>query len=98
MVNVFVTAVSAICEDAFNRAQARDFFNIGALCFSTRLHRPHSAQIERQADELELGFRLFQTPHAELAKPQNVLDPAVGRLGYPLAFAVVTLGLVRSRI
>lgn len=59
MVNMFVTTVGAICEDLLNQAQARDFCSIGALCYSTRLHRPHSAQIERQADELELGFRLF---------------------------------------
>jgi len=96
--SVSVNIVGTVCKDHFHQAQVRDFGNIDALCASTRPHRPHSAQIERQADELELGFRLFQTPHAELAKPQNVLDPAVGRLGYPLAFAVVTLGLVRSRI
>ena len=34
----------------------------GALALIT-LHRPHSAQVERQADELELGLRLLQTPH-----------------------------------
>lgn len=93
MVNVFVTTVGALCEDLFNRAQARGFCNLGAFCHSPRLHRPHSAQIERQADEFEFGFCLFQPPHAELAKSQNVLDPAVGRLGNPLAFAVVKLAL-----
>ena len=71
----------------------RDFCNIGELFHSTRLHRPNSAQIECQADEFELGFDLFQPSHAELAKSQNVLDPAVGRLGNPLAFAVVKLAL-----
>ncbi|MBG6072179.1 hypothetical protein IWX87_001936 [Polaromonas sp. CG_9.7] len=89
-----VTLIGAACKDHVNQAQVRDFDNIDALCASTRPHRPHSAQIERQANELELGFYIFQTPHAELAKPQNVLDPAVGRLGNPLALAVVMLGCV----
>ena len=84
MVNVVVTTVGALCEDLFNLAQARGFRNLGAFCHSPRLHRPDSAQIECQADEFEFGFGFFQPPHAELAKSQNVLDPAVGRLGNAL--------------
>ena len=60
-----------------------------ALFASIHLHGAHSAQIESQANEFELGFYLFQAPHTELAKPQNVFDPAVGRLGNPFALAVV---------
>ena len=93
MLNMFVATIGVICEDLFSRAQARDFCNIGALCHLARLHRPHSARIMLQANELELGFSLFQPTHVELTKPQNILDPAVGWLGNPLAFSVVKLAL-----
>ena len=59
MTNVFVTTIGSIGETRFKQAQKLDSFNFNALSHSTRLHRPHSAQIERQADELELGFYLF---------------------------------------
>jgi hypothetical protein len=59
MVNMFVTILGAIVEDLFKQAQKHHICNLAALCHSTRLHRPHSAQIERQADEFELGFDLF---------------------------------------
>ena len=60
---------------------------------STQAHRTHSSQIQRHAYELELGVALGQAPHAELAKPQHVLDPAVGRLGDPLALSASRLAL-----
>jgi len=56
---MFVTTIISIGEDLFKQAQKRPICNIAALAHSTRLHRPHSAQIERQADEFELGFDLF---------------------------------------
>ena len=59
MVNMFVTIISAILEDLFKQAQDRHICGVAALSHSTGLHRPHSAQIERQADEFELGFYLF---------------------------------------
>ena len=31
--------------------------------------------------QLELGLALVQPAHAELPEPQDILDPAVGRLG-----------------
>ena len=52
-----------------------------SLLPSTAFHWPRSAPVQLHANELELGFYLFQPPHAELTKPQNVLDPAVGWLG-----------------
>jgi hypothetical protein len=62
--------------------------------FDPGLHCPHSSQIERQTHELELGLCLLQSTHAELAKPQNILDPAIGWLGDPLAFFVIRLALL----
>lgn len=93
MLNMFVATIGVISQDLFNRAKARDFCNIDALCHLARLRRPHSARIMRKVNELELGFRLFQPTPAELAKPKNILDPAVGWLGNPLAFYVVKLVL-----
>lgn len=58
---------------------------------SGHLHRPHSAQIQRHTHKLELG--LGQPPHAELAKPLNTLDPAIGWLGNPFALAAIRLDL-----
>ena len=55
---------------------------------SCRLHGAHSPQIQRQAHELELGLNTVQPAQAELTEPQHTLDPAVGRLGDPLALAV----------
>lgn len=61
------------------------------------LHGPYSAQVQGQADELELGLHFFQTAHAELAEAQHRLDLGVGRLDDPLAFAVclATLGALQ---
>ena len=59
MMNVFVTTVGSIGEARFKQAQKRQSCNFDALFHSTHLHRPHSTQIERQTDELELGFCLF---------------------------------------
>jgi hypothetical protein len=77
MVNMFVTTISAIGEVRFKQAQARHMCVFRGVSLSTRLHRPHSAQIERQANEFELGFYLVQAPHTELAKPQHVLEPPI---------------------
>lgn len=55
---------------------------------SGALHCAYPVQIQSQAHELELGAYPVQSPHAELAEPQHVLDPAVGWLGNPLAFSV----------
>ena len=65
---------------------------------STALHRPHSAQVESHVNELELGFYFFQPAHPELAKPQNILDPAVGWRGYRLAFSVVKFALLGLKL
>jgi hypothetical protein len=45
-------------------------------------------QIQRRADEFPLGAHALDTTQAELAEPQHALDPAVGRLCDPFAFAV----------
>jgi type I restriction-modification system DNA methylase subunit len=54
------------------------------------------AQIQRHAHELPLGLHPVQASHAELSEPQHALDPAVGRLGDPLALAVGRLVLALS--
>lgn len=74
MVNMFVS----IGEARFKQPLGAALCNIRTFCHSPRLHRPYPAQIERQTDEFEFGFCLFQLPHAELAKSQSVLDPAIG--------------------
>ena len=93
MMNMVVNTIVSIGQARFKQAQKHRRCNFEAPSRSTRLQRPHSAQIERQADELELGLCLFQAAHTELAKPQNVFDPAVGRLRNPFALAVVKLSL-----
>ena len=40
---------------------------------------PHSSQIQRQTDELELALCFGSSSHAKLHKAQYFLDPAVGR-------------------
>jgi len=42
-------------------------------------------QVERHAHELPLGLHPVQTAHAELAKSQHALDPAIGRFCNPFA-------------
>lgn len=59
MANMFVATIAAIDEARFKQAQKRHSCSFKALSHSTHLHRPHSAQIKRQANELELGFCLF---------------------------------------
>jgi hypothetical protein len=59
MVNMFVNAIVSIGQARFKQAQDPPICGFGALSHSTRLHRPHSAKIERQTNELELGFHLF---------------------------------------
>lgn len=59
MVNMCVTTIGSIGEDLFKQTQERHICAFGVISHSTRLHRPHSAQIERQTDEFELGFHLF---------------------------------------
>ena len=55
---------------------------------------PHAAQIQCYAHKLELGFCLLEQPHAELPGPQNFLDPTIGWLGKPFAFALIRFALV----
>jgi hypothetical protein len=47
-----------------------------------------ASEIQRHADEFPLGLHPVQAAQAELSEPQDVLDPAVGWLGEPLASAV----------
>lgn len=65
---------------------------------TSRLHGTHSSQIERQADELELGLHTVQSSQAELTQPQHALDPAIGRLGDPLAPAAGRTAFVGLRL
>jgi hypothetical protein len=49
--------------------------------------------VQLHAHALELGADLVQSAHAELPETEHGLDPAVGRLGGPLALAVFGLAL-----
>jgi hypothetical protein len=48
--------------------------------------------------ELELRLHVVQPSHAELPEPQHVLDPAVGRLGNPLALAIGAAALIGLKL
>lgn len=61
-------------------------------------HAGHSAQVQRGADKPPLGFHFGQPTQAELTEAQHVLDPAVGRLGEPLAATVICSSLISLQL
>ncbi len=63
----------------------------GGLCphfCSGGNQRGHPPEVQCCADEFPLGAYTLKAAQAELAEPQHALDPAVGRLGDPLALAI----------
>src|SRR5690606_33092453 len=54
----------------------------------------HSPEIECGADEFPFVLNLVDASEAELAESEDVLDPAVGWLGNPFAFAICIASLL----
>ena len=72
-------------------SRAHDGQSTAFLCLSRlmHLHRTHPAQIfSAMHTSLNSALAFSSPPHAELTKPQNTLEPAIGRLCNPFALSV----------
>ena len=78
-------ATSGLIRVVHGHRAAQCESNVLTVLPSCRSHGTHAPQIRRQAHELELGLHPVQASQAELTQPEHALDPAVGRLGDPLA-------------